>query len=188
MDKTLGILVEGLIDTFLSLFHENKAKDLRSLDANGFCQLMLEVNYCVHLWQCFVSTLCFEDGSHVFFALYTLQLEYFETILNPYFTSDARESLKSLQGVLLEKATESVSEAVENPGHHRRPTRGSEDALDDRQQGMSVSPDDLIVRYLFGFFFYHSSFGETRKNLSFYYSPCFCYVISNILNVYFRLA
>ncbi|GMN51854.1 hypothetical protein TIFTF001_020998 [Ficus carica] len=114
LDKTLGILVEGLIDTFLSLFHENKAKDLRSLDANGFCQLMLE-------------------------------LEYFETILNPYFTSDARESLKSLQGVLLEKATESVSEAVENPGHHRRPTRGSEDALDDRQQGMSVSPDDLIA-------------------------------------------
>lgn len=43
LDKTLGILVEGLIDTFLSLFHENKSKDLRTLDANGFCQLMLEV-------------------------------------------------------------------------------------------------------------------------------------------------
>ncbi|KAL4651561.1 hypothetical protein ACB092_01G169400 [Castanea dentata] len=115
LDKTLGILVEGLIDTFLSLFHENKAKDLRSLDANGFCQLMLE-------------------------------LEYFETVLNPYFTPDARESLKSLQGVLLEKATENMTEAVENPGHHRRPTRGSEDALaDDRQQGMTVSPDDLIA-------------------------------------------
>ncbi|KAK9270929.1 hypothetical protein L1049_026516 [Liquidambar formosana] len=114
LDKTLGILVEGLIDTFLSLFHENKTKDLRSLDANGFCQLMLE-------------------------------LEYFETILNPYFTPDARESLKSLQGDLLEKATESVVESVENPGHHRRPTRGSEDALDDRQQGMTVSPDDLIA-------------------------------------------
>ncbi|KAG2698595.1 hypothetical protein I3760_07G158100 [Carya illinoinensis] len=97
LDKTLGILVEGLIDTFLSLFHENKTKDLRSLDANGFCQLMLE-------------------------------------------------SLKSLQGVLLEKATESMTEAVENPGHNRRPTRGSEDALtDDRQQGMTVSPDDLIA-------------------------------------------
>ncbi|KDP42998.1 hypothetical protein JCGZ_25184 [Jatropha curcas] len=114
LDKTLGILVEGLIDTFLSLFHENKSKDLRSLDANGFCQLMLE-------------------------------LEYFETILNPYFTHDARESLKSLQGVLLEKATEHVTEAAENPGHQRRSTRGSEDALDDRQQGMTVSPDDLIA-------------------------------------------
>ncbi|KAB5568487.1 hypothetical protein DKX38_002280 [Salix brachista] len=115
LDKTLGILVEGLIDTFLSLFHENKSKDLRSLDANGFCQLMLE-------------------------------LEYFETILNPYLTPDARESLKSLQGVLLEKATENVTEAVENPGHQRRSTRGSEDALaDDRLQGMTVSPDDLIV-------------------------------------------
>lgn len=115
LDKTLGILVEGLIDTFISLFHENKNKDLSSLDANGFCQLMLE-------------------------------LEYFETILNPYFTTDARESLKSLQGVLLEKATESISEVVENPGHQRRPTRGSEDALaDERQQGVSVSPDDLIA-------------------------------------------
>ncbi|XVE55160.1 hypothetical protein DITRI_Ditri03aG0137700 [Diplodiscus trichospermus] len=114
LDKTLGILVEGLIDTFISLFHENESKDLSSLDANGFCQLMLE-------------------------------LEYFETVLNPYFTADARESMKSLQGVLLEKATESISEVVENPGHHRRPTRGSEDALaDERQQGVSASPDDLI--------------------------------------------
>ncbi|TYH82862.1 hypothetical protein ES332_D02G090900v1 [Gossypium tomentosum] len=114
LDKTLGILVEGLIDILISLFHENESKDLSSLDANGFCQLMLE-------------------------------LEYFETILNPFFTSDARESMKSLQGVLLEKATESLSE-VENPGHNRRPTRGSEDAAaDEKQQGASVSPDDLIA-------------------------------------------
>lgn len=78
-----------------------------------------------------------------------MQLEYFETILNPYFTSAARESLKSLQGILLDKATESVTENVENPGHNRRATRGSEDAVsDDRQQGTSVSPDDLIVRTL----------------------------------------
>ncbi|CAN1255611.1 Exocyst complex component SEC5A [Linum perenne] len=115
LDKTLGILVEGLIDTFLSLFHENEDGDFRALDTNGFCQLMIE-------------------------------LEYFETILNPYFTPAARESLKSLQGVLLEKATENVSEVAENPGHQRRPTRGSEDtASDDRQQGTSVSPDDLIA-------------------------------------------
>ncbi|KAM6602258.1 hypothetical protein CsatA_021867 [Cannabis sativa] len=117
LDKTLGILVEGLIDTFLSLFHENKETHLRLVDVNGFCQLSIE-------------------------------LEYLENILNPYFTSDARESLRSLQGVILEKATESASEALENPGHHRRrPTRGSEDALadDERQQGMSVSPDDLIA-------------------------------------------
>ncbi|XP_030544043.1 exocyst complex component SEC5A-like isoform X2 [Rhodamnia argentea] len=115
LEKILGVLVEGLVDTFLSLFNENTGKELRSLDANGFCQLMLE-------------------------------LEYFEFVLNPYFTADARESLKSLQGVLLEKATESMSEAAENPGHNRRSTRGSEDALaDERQQGMGVSPDDLIA-------------------------------------------
>lgn len=75
--------------------------------------------------------------------------------MNPYFTPDARESLKSLQGVLLEKATENMTEAVENPGHHRRPTRGSEDALaDDRQQGMTVSPDDLIVRNYSSMYFF----------------------------------
>ncbi|BAT94403.1 hypothetical protein VIGAN_08100200 [Vigna angularis var. angularis] len=114
LDKTLGILVEGLIDTFISIFRENEATDLSALDTNGFCQLMLE-------------------------------LEYFETILNPYFTSDARDSLKALQGLLLEKATESVTDAIENAGHNRRPTRGSEDALaDDKQQGTSISPDELI--------------------------------------------
>ncbi|KAL0432279.1 UNVERIFIED_CONTAM: Exocyst complex component SEC5A [Sesamum latifolium] len=42
LDKTLGILVEGLIDIFLGLFNENKTKDLRALDPNGFSQLMLE--------------------------------------------------------------------------------------------------------------------------------------------------
>lgn len=54
--------------------------------------------------------------------------------------------MKSLQGLLLEKATESVTDSVDNPGHNRRPTRGSEDALaDDKQQGTTVSPDELIV-------------------------------------------
>ncbi|CAH9067532.1 unnamed protein product [Cuscuta epithymum] len=115
LDKTLGILVEGLIDTFISLFNENQTQDLRALDANGFCQIMLE-------------------------------LEYFETILNPYFTPEARESLKSLQGLLLEKAAETVMETAETPSHSRRPTRGSDDVMtDDRQQGVSVSPDDLIA-------------------------------------------
>lgn len=115
LEKTMGILVEGLIDTFLSLFHENKTKDLRLLDTNGFCQLMLE-------------------------------LEYFETVLHTYFSADAHEALKSLQGLLLEKACESTTELAENPGHRRRATRGSEDAMtDDRHQGSSISPDDLLA-------------------------------------------
>lgn len=119
LEKTMGILVEGLIDTFLSLSHENKAKHkakyLESLDVNGFCQLMLE-------------------------------LEYIETVLHSYFSPAAHESLKSLQGLLLEKTCEGASESVENPGHHRRSTKGSEDAItDDRQQGSSISPDDLIA-------------------------------------------
>ncbi|GER34041.1 exocyst complex component [Striga asiatica] len=112
LDKILGILVEGLIDILLGLFNETKDKELRALDANGFSQLMLE-------------------------------LEYFETILNPYFTHDARESLKSLQGVLLEKSIETVTETIETPSHQRRPTRGSDDVLEDRLS--TASPDDLIA-------------------------------------------
>ncbi|KAI7747045.1 hypothetical protein M8C21_025231 [Ambrosia artemisiifolia] len=99
LDKTLGILVEGLIDTLLSLFLEHKDTNFKLLDANGYCQLMLE-------------------------------LEYFETILNQYFTSGASESLKSLQGILLEKATESC-------------LRESDD--DDKHQGGTISPDELIA-------------------------------------------
>ncbi|KAL1557114.1 Exocyst complex component S5B [Salvia divinorum] len=80
------------------------------------------------------------------FSQLMLELEYFETILNPYFTHDARESLKSLHGVLLEKAIETVTESVETPNHQRRATRGSDDAMaDDRQSGSSASPDDLIA-------------------------------------------
>ncbi|VAH32334.1 unnamed protein product [Triticum turgidum subsp. durum] len=98
LEKTMKILVEGLVDIFLSLFYENKAKDLRMLDANGFCQLMLE-------------------------------LEYFETVLNTYFSTEAQQALKSLQESLLEKACES----------------GSEDAASDDKQVPSVSPDDLLA-------------------------------------------
>lgn len=80
------------------------------------------------------------------FSQLMLELEYFETILNPYFTHDARDSLKSLQGVLLEKAIETVTETVETPNHQRRPTRGSDDAIaEDRQSASSASPDDLIA-------------------------------------------
>ena len=80
--------------------------------------------------------------------VFLLQLEYFETILNPYFTPEARKSLKSLQGVLLEKATEGVTDAADNQGHNRQSTRGSEEALDERQQG-AAAPDELIVRSIF---------------------------------------
>jgi exocyst complex component 2 len=73
-----------------------------------------------------------------------LQLEYFETVLHAYFSPEAQQALKSLQENLLEKACETLAEALENPGHHRRPTRGSEDAASDGQVS-SVSPDDLLV-------------------------------------------
>ncbi|CAN7021711.1 unnamed protein product, partial [Brassica rapa subsp. trilocularis] len=53
------------------------------------------------------------------------QLEYFETILRPYLTVDATESLKSVKGAVLEKVLESIIETVKNnPGGHQwKPTR-----------------------------------------------------------------
>ena len=72
-----------------------------------------------------------------------MQLEYFEAVLHTYFSPEAQQALKSFQENLLEKACETVAEVLENPGHNRRPTRGSEDAASDDRQ--SVSPDDLLV-------------------------------------------
>jgi exocyst complex component 2 len=66
--------------------------------------------------------------------------------LHTYFSPEAQQSLKSLQENLLEKACENLAEALENPGHHRQPTRGSEDAASDGLS--SVSPDDLLVSAL----------------------------------------
>ena len=83
---------------------------------------------------------------------YILQIEFFETILNQYFTPDVSESLKSLQGAILEKATESSSEPSDTPKHRRRATRGSDDLLGDEKQG-TISPDELIVRYFPCFIF-----------------------------------
>lgn len=77
---------------------------------------------------------------------YVLQIEFFETILNQYLTPDVSESLKSLQGAILEKATESSSEPSDTPKHRRRATRGSDDLLGDDKHG-TISPDELIVRY-----------------------------------------
>ncbi|CAN6444955.1 unnamed protein product [Victoria cruziana] len=114
LEKILSVLVEGLIDTLLGLFNENGSKDLKSLDTNGFCQLMLE-------------------------------LEYFETILHAYITPEARESLKSLHDLLLEKASESMNESLETPMHGRRPTRGEDALMEDKQHGAAMSPDDLIA-------------------------------------------
>ncbi|CAA6663780.1 unnamed protein product [Spirodela intermedia] len=143
LEKTLGILVEGLFDTFLNIFHENREKDLKALDANGFCQLMLE-------------------------------LEYFETVLHTYITPDAQETLKSLQGFLLETATESVAEAIENPGHHRRLTRGSEDAMADDKLS-TVSPDDLIaLAQQFSADLLNGELERTRLNIS-------CFMESSLL-------
>lgn len=80
-----------------------------------------------------------------------VQLDYFETVLNAYFSQEAHQALKSLQGNLLDKACESASD--ETPGHHRRPTRGSDDPMADDRSNPSVSADDLLVRSLSSFSF-----------------------------------
>ncbi|CAF2084688.1 unnamed protein product [Brassica napus] len=54
------------------------------------------------------------------------QLEYFETILRPYLTVDATESLKSVKGAVLEKALESIIETFKN---YREGINGNQHAL-----------------------------------------------------------
>lgn len=71
LEKTMKILVEGLVDIFLSVFHENKTKDIRLLDANGFCQLMLEAS----VWLLLFVTRFFSSHSYVYgsASLHSLQ-------------------------------------------------------------------------------------------------------------------
>ncbi|GLJ54776.1 hypothetical protein SUGI_1176620 [Cryptomeria japonica] len=45
LENTISILVEGLMDTLLGVFGENRTKALKFLDVNGYCQLMLELDY-----------------------------------------------------------------------------------------------------------------------------------------------
>ena len=43
LDRAHGILVECVIDMLLGIFYEHENKEFRSLNANGFCQHMLDV-------------------------------------------------------------------------------------------------------------------------------------------------
>lgn len=79
----------------------------------------------------------------------SLQLEYFETVLGAYFSTEARASFTSLHDLLLEKAAECVIEASETPVHRRRTTRGCEDAMnEDSHPVATMAPDDLLVRFI----------------------------------------
>jgi hypothetical protein len=98
-------------------------------------------------WNIFL----FEQIIKICQFLFFVQLDYFETVLNAYFSQEAHQALKSLQGNLLDKACESASD--ETPGHHRRPTRGSDDPMADDRSNPSVSADDLLVRSLSAIFF-----------------------------------
>lgn len=44
VEKVINHLAEGLIEALLNVFTENKTKVLKSLDVQGYCQLMLEVH------------------------------------------------------------------------------------------------------------------------------------------------
>lgn len=45
VEKVINHLAEGLMEALLNVFTENKTKVLKSLDVQGYCQLMLEVEY-----------------------------------------------------------------------------------------------------------------------------------------------
>ena len=44
VEKVINHLTEGLLEALLNVFTENKTKVLKSLDVQGYCQLMLEVH------------------------------------------------------------------------------------------------------------------------------------------------
>lgn len=44
VEKVINHLAEGLLEALLNVFTENKTKVLKSLDVQGYCQLMLEVH------------------------------------------------------------------------------------------------------------------------------------------------
>ncbi|KAL8161204.1 hypothetical protein V2J09_012693 [Rumex salicifolius] len=90
--------------------------------------------------QTFIVTEWNEHGKPAMDIL-TQKLKYVETVLISYITNSARGSLESLRGMLLEKATESVTEITENSRTHRA-NRGGEEPIE--EQGMTVSPNDLI--------------------------------------------
>jgi hypothetical protein len=56
LEKTISILVEGLMDTLLGIFSENKTEALKMVDVNGYCQLMLEVNHFLSMLLFFTRT------------------------------------------------------------------------------------------------------------------------------------
>lgn len=49
VEKVINHLAEGLMEALLNVFTENKTKVLKSLDVQGYCQLMLEVHVDFHL-------------------------------------------------------------------------------------------------------------------------------------------
>ncbi|CAI9787498.1 unnamed protein product [Fraxinus pennsylvanica] len=113
LDKILGILVEGHIDTCLGIFHEYETKNLKAWDTNGF------VGSCLRWVDASLSSLEF-SWEQIFLG---------KQFSSPGCAASVCKSLKSLKGVQLEKATESMTESVETPCRQRCPTHGSDDVF-----------------------------------------------------------
>lgn len=115
LEKTINILVEGLMDTLLGIFSENKTEALKVLDINGYCQLNLELDY-------------FETILHIY--------------LTPV-AHEALKSLRELLLEKATDTVKDSSENVGH--NRRQTRGSEDGLLDERQQGTVVSPDDLIA-------------------------------------------
>lgn len=116
LEKALSILVEGLMDTLLGIFSENKTEALKLLDINGYCQLMLEFDY-------------FETILHIY--------------LTPV-AHEALKSLRELLLEKATDTVKDSSESVGH--NRRQTRGSEDGLIgDERLQGTAVSPDDLIA-------------------------------------------
>jgi len=116
LEKTISILVEGLMDTLLGIFSENKTEALKLLDINGYCQLMLELDY-------------FETILHIY--------------LTPV-AHEVLKSLRELLLEKATDTVKDSSENVGHNRRQTRGSEDGL-VMDERQQGTVVSPDDLIA-------------------------------------------
>lgn len=100
LEKAIKSLVEALMDSLVAIFTENRANAFQRFDINGYCQLMLEV-------------------------------EYLQTVLEGYLSTQAYELAGNFRAALLEKVMETVAEMTDQQNHGRGSLRGgSQDGYD----------------------------------------------------------
>jgi exocyst complex component 2 len=109
LEKAINSLVEALMDSLVAIFADNKDTAFHRFDINGYCQLMLEV-------------------------------EYLQTVLQDYMTTQAYDLAANYRSFLLEVVMETVAEVTDQHNHGRGSLRGG--STDGYDYG-GMTPEDL---------------------------------------------